>query len=710
MKKRINILAFSLLIAAALKASEPADSSKVYFEQAFSELKSMLEGKIPASFERAVFISENPYRDNRYSFESYRDAIDRHLYFVRQLFAANDRSDTMNFSAKVMSNGKFKMEDIRYLPSEKKELYLNALKNWAIFKYITDTVVVFPFIHTPFLYASDDPFGQKDWSGSQVLNLLASEEPEGNCFALAGFFKILSDRLNAGAVICTAPQHIYIQHRDKKGDMYNVELATAGHPGDGIIQTLTYSTTQSVMGGIALREYSGRESIGLCLINLAKSYEHKFRTKDDEFMLRCAELALRHDSLNLNAHLLKLQVLDMRITDYAVRNRINSIARLKAGKEIAGTYHRLQKQLQKLYALGYRQMPLYMQQMILDGFSGENTGSTLAEKNPSPYTTIKPKDAKDGQYATLSHGVFQEVFVPQRYEAYGHFTFDTKTKTITSFDSTGLSNFLIDPVAFAYNFGARMYNAQTGTFVSMDPAAHKFAGWSPYTGLADNPVFFIDPDGRIIRIHYQDANGANKYYDYKPGEMTTIDNDYVQNTVTALNHLRQHDEGFGNSAKNMIDMLSYTRYCVIDLRDTKGIPTISTDSNKQADVNWNPNTGILLVDDSGNPTGGTQSPATTLMHELDHVKDAFESITQFTADSKNSTGDYYQNVADRRTIQGIETSVAAYFGEGTRTNYYYSSTFYTNNPTSAQETLIDNSSVQGQEIDINTQQNSYLWE
>ena len=55
------------------------------------------------------------------------------------------------------------------------------------------------------------PFGRKEWSGSQVINLLAGEEPKGNCFALAGLFKILSDRLNAGAMICTAPQHIYIQ-------------------------------------------------------------------------------------------------------------------------------------------------------------------------------------------------------------------------------------------------------------------------------------------------------------------------------------------------------------------------------------------------------------------------------------------------------------------------------------------------------------------
>ena len=495
MKKFTFFLLAAIFAASTLKASEKTDNSKIYFENAFSELKSMLEGKTPLSFERAVFVSENPYWNNKYSYEAFRKIISGHLYFVENIISANNHSDTMNFSAHVMSNGKFKMDDIRYLPKEKKELYLNALKNWAIFTYITDTTVIAPFYHLPISYASNDPFGRKNWGNSQVLNLLASKEQKGNCYALAAFFKILSDRLNAGAIICTAPQHIYIEHKDKKGDKYNVELATAGHPGDGIIQTLTYTTNEAIMSGIALREYNEKENIGLCLVNLAKSYEHKFNSKGDEFILRCAELTLKHDSLNLNALLLKQQVLDERVTSYALKKKINNIARLKTDKEISGTYSRLQKHLSKLYTLGYRQMPLYMQQMILDGFSDEKTGSILAAKNPSPFTTIKV-DPKDEQYWTLSHGAFQEVFVPKKFELYGHFTINTDAKTISAIDTTEQKGFLIDPVAFAYDFGARMYDARLGIFTSVDPMAHKHPGWSPYVAFNANPIYYIDPDGK----------------------------------------------------------------------------------------------------------------------------------------------------------------------------------------------------------------------
>ena len=98
-----------------------------------------------------------------------------------------------------------------------------------------------------------------------------------------------------------------------------MELATAGHPGDGTIQTLTYTTTEAIKNGIALRSYDERQSIGLCLVNLAKSYEHRFGVKNADFILQCAELVLQYDTKNLSALLLKQQVLDERLRKEALQ-------------------------------------------------------------------------------------------------------------------------------------------------------------------------------------------------------------------------------------------------------------------------------------------------------------------------------------------------------------------------------------------------------
>ncbi|MDC8100603.1 RHS repeat domain-containing protein [Chryseobacterium rhizosphaerae] len=146
---------------------------------------------------------------------------------------------------------------------------------------------------------------------------------------------------------------------------------------------------------------------------------------------------------------------------------------------------------------------------------GQNAGYT--ENCVSSYTGVEEKDTYwyhpdhlgsssfitglDGEVTqNIEYFPSGEVFVENHKNSYNTpYKFNGKEQD----DETGY-----------YYYGARYYNPRVSLWLNVDPLAEKYPSFSPYIYSFNNPVRFIDPDGREPYDWYQNkATGNYQWFD-----------------------------------------------------------------------------------------------------------------------------------------------------------------------------------------------------
>ena len=138
-------------------------------------------------------------------------------------------------------------------------------------------------------------------------------------------------------------------------------------------------------------------------------------------------------------------------------------------------------------------------------------------------------------YQHLQYFPFGELFVSQRNSS-----FDSRYK----FSAKELDN----ETGYSY-FGARYYDSDLSSWLSVDPLSDKYLSLSPYMYCAGNPVMLVDIDGKEIWINYKDKNGNMQSYKYG-SDMKIPDNPFVQTTIDGLSYL------MSNGLNNEINQLN----------------------------------------------------------------------------------------------------------------------------------------------------------
>ena len=174
----------------------------------------------------------------------------------------------------------------------------------------------------------------------------------------------------------------------------------------------------------------------------------------------------------------------------------------------------------------------------------------------------------------------------------------------------------------------RSYAYDVGRFLRPDPMQDEYPGISPYAYAANNPLKYVDPDGRKLRF----APGTTKRFRGR--------------FASTVKYLNQH-----KASAILARLESYDS--VINVAATsKG----SYYDHKTKTIYWNPTMGISTN------TGNRLSPTTGLIHEADHAEQHDQNPVQFSIDVE-TPNEAFDDEEEKRVIYGLETDTARALGE-----------------------------------------------
>ena len=232
---------------------------------------------------------------------------------------------------------------------------------------------------------------------------------------------------------------------------------------------------------------------------------------------------------------------------------------------------------------------------------------------------------------------------------------DYEWNRVGALEQDGIQNH-IDLMAY------RSCDRTTGRFSNVDPAADNYLSISPYAFVANNPLIYIDPDGRNTIYYDSDGNELHRSEDEFDNAIVVIGSDYLDDFNNYLSDFDGSDNAI-STLRGLGD--NYMIDGIIDLfADNTGNLSGQSDTNAAYQfIDSNGNTRTDLIAETGSfleKTGNTicRSTCTFSDGSVDNISD---NTYIANAQSENIVGTVHKhpNSGQRVTRRNGESGVWA---------------------------------------------------